>query len=90
MREAQELERLRLPFATRLASFGGVPSELDQPRFVRMQVQAESREPLAEIGEEPLGVLTMLKARQKVVSLCRVSCYAERLSGSLVVAGVGC
>jgi hypothetical protein len=68
MREAQELERLRLPVATRLASFGGVPSELDQPRFVLMQFQAESREPLAEIGEESLGVLTMLEARQEVVS----------------------
>jgi hypothetical protein len=33
-----------------------------------MQFQAESRESLAEVGEEPLGVLTMLKARQKVVS----------------------
>jgi hypothetical protein len=68
MRETQELERLRLPIATRVASFGGVPSELDQPRFVRMQFQAEFREPLAEIGEESLGVLAMLEARQEVVS----------------------
>jgi hypothetical protein len=68
MRQAQELERLRLPVATRVASFGGIPSELDQPRLVRMQCQAEFREPLAEIGEEPLGVLAMLEARQKVVS----------------------
>jgi hypothetical protein len=77
MREAQELERLRLPVAARLASFGGVPSELDQPRLVRMQFQPESREPLAKIGKEPLSVLTMLEARQEVVSLCRVACYAE-------------
>jgi hypothetical protein len=30
-----------------------------------MQFQTESREPLAEVSEEPLGVLTMLKARQE-------------------------
>src|SRR5436305_9145671 len=60
-------QRLRLPVATRLASLGGVPSELDQPRLVRMQFQTESREALAEIGEEPLGVLTVLESRQEVV-----------------------
>ena len=32
-----------------------------------MQLQPELREPLAQIGKEPLGVLTTLKARQKVV-----------------------
>ena len=32
-----------------------------------MQLQSEFREPLAEIGEEPLSVLTMLKARHIVV-----------------------
>ena len=55
-----------------------------------MQLQTESREPLAEIGKEPLSVLTLLEARQEVVSLCRVASYAEDLSGSPVVAGVGC
>jgi len=33
-----------------------------------MQLQAELREPVAEVGQEPLGVLTMLKARHVVVS----------------------
>ena len=32
-----------------------------------MQLQAEPREPVAKLGEEPLGVLTMLKARHVVV-----------------------
>ena len=67
MREAQKLERLRLPKPTRLASFGGEPPELDQPRLLRMQLQPELREPVAQIGQEPLGVLTMLKARHIVV-----------------------
>ena len=32
-----------------------------------MQLQSEFREPLAKIGEEPLGVLTTLEARHIVV-----------------------
>jgi hypothetical protein len=52
-----------------LPSLGGEPSELDQPRLVRVQLQPELREALAEISEEPLGVLTMLKARHIVVGV---------------------
>ena len=32
-----------------------------------MQLQAELREPLAQISQEPVGVITTLKARQIVV-----------------------
>ena len=67
MREPQELERLRLPVAASGSILGGVPPELDQPRLLRMQLQTELREPVAQIGEEPLGVLTMLKARHVVI-----------------------
>ena len=50
-----------------LSISGGEPTELDQPRFLRMQLQTKLREPVAEIGKEPLSVLTMLKARHVVV-----------------------
>ncbi len=36
-----------------------------------MQLQTELREPVAKIGKEPLGVVTMLKARHVVVSETR-------------------
>ena len=36
VREAEELERLRLAEATRLTVAGGEPSELDQPRLLRL------------------------------------------------------
>ena len=85
MRKAQELERLWLPVATRVASFGGIPSVLDPPRLVRMQFQAESREPLAEIGEEQLGVLTVLEARQEVVSEPRENNVPARPAASPLV-----
>ncbi len=50
-----------------LSISGGEPTELDQPRFLRMQLQTELREPVAELGKEPLSVFTMLKARHVVV-----------------------
>ena len=56
-----------LPVAAPGSILGGVPPELDQPRLLRMQLQTELREPVAQIGQEPLGVLTMLKARHVVV-----------------------
>src|ERR1035438_10168313 len=54
VREPQEVERLRLPVAAPGSILGGVPPELDQPRLLRLQLQTELREPVAEIGEEPL------------------------------------
>ena len=65
MREAQEIERLRLAQAARLAPPGGVPPELDQPRLALVQVQAELREPLPQVCQEPLRVGLMLKARDE-------------------------
>jgi hypothetical protein len=66
VREAEEVERLRPTVATRL-SFGGEPSELDQARLLRVQLQRERREPFAQVNLEPLRVLTMLKAHDEVV-----------------------
>jgi hypothetical protein len=43
--EAQELEGFRFPLPASLASFGGIPPELQQARVVRVQRQAESAQP---------------------------------------------
>ena len=67
MREPEKVERLGLWETPRLAIPGGVPPELDQPRLLVRQFQVELREPVAEIGEEPLGVVTMLEAHHGVV-----------------------
>src|ERR1019366_305351 len=48
VREAQEIERLRLGDPTAESVSGGEPSELDQPRLLRMQLQPELREPAAK------------------------------------------
>src|ERR671910_1322357 len=67
VREAQEVERLGLADASRLAVAGGEAPELDQPRLVGMQFQAELRHPLAKLSEELPSVTLMLEPGHKVV-----------------------
>ena len=67
MREAEEVKRLRLADATGRTVSGGVPPELDEPRLVGVQVQAELREPLSKIGEEPLRIAFVLESGHKVI-----------------------
>src|SRR5580704_10511025 len=67
VREPQEVERLWLAQAACLPPPGGMPPELDQPRLALVQVQAELREPLPQICQEPLRVGLMLEARDEVV-----------------------
>jgi hypothetical protein len=59
VREAEE--RLGLPEPASVSVWDGEPPELDQPRLVRVQFQAELREPPAKILQEPLGVVTGLE-----------------------------
>src|SRR5512133_3223789 len=59
VREAKKRKRLRPPDAALVPVLGGVPSELDQARLLRVQLQRELRKPLPKIAKEPLGVLTM-------------------------------
>ena len=47
VREAEEVERLRLAEAAHLPSFGGEPSELDQARLLGRQLQTKLRDPVA-------------------------------------------
>ena len=67
MREPQERERLRFALAPRCPPPGGVPPELDQPGLTGVQFQAEPREPAAQLGQEPLGVLPVLEPDDEVV-----------------------
>ncbi len=50
-----------------LPLLGGKSPKLDQPRLLGVQFQAELREPVAELREEPLGVIPMLEARHVVI-----------------------
>jgi hypothetical protein len=68
VREAEEVEGLRFPVATRSSVRVGEATEFDEARLVGMQCQPESREPFAQRPEEALGLLTMLEAHDKVIS----------------------
>jgi hypothetical protein len=56
LREAEEVERLRLPVAGAPSVLGRIPTELHQARLVGVQPRAELREPLTQLGQEPLGL----------------------------------
>ena len=67
VREAEEIGRFRLPGAPRRPAHGREPAELDQARLARVQLQAESREPVAEVPQELPGVSQMLEPGDEVV-----------------------
>src|SRR5919106_1587146 len=67
VREAQEVECLRLAEAPCRSSLDGEPPELDQPGLVGMQFQPELRESLTEVVEELLGVTQMLKSDNEII-----------------------
>jgi hypothetical protein len=52
VREAEEVERLRLPLAGALPTLGREGPELQQPRLLGVQLQAELCEPLPQVGQE--------------------------------------
>ena len=54
--EAQEVERLRFSLSPQLSIANGVPPELDQPGFLRMEFQAELRQSLLELLKESHGI----------------------------------
>ena len=67
MGEPQEAERFRLVQPPGRPVRGGEPPELDQPGLIRVQLQAESRHPLAEVGQEALRIPVVLEAADEVV-----------------------
>src|SRR5205807_5967601 len=85
VREAKKPERLRLPEATRLPSLGGEPAELDQPRLLGRQHQAELRKPAAKVIEEPARILLALETDDVVVSEARDDHLTMRVSPSPLV-----
>ena len=69
------------PRPRRLGS-GGEPSELDQPCLVGLQLQAELRESLAKVGEEPLGVTVLLEPHEEVIGVAHDDHVAVRVPTS--------
>src|SRR5712692_4285840 len=62
VREDEEVERLRFPFSALLPVFGRERSELQQSRFLGMQLQAELPHSLDQFCPEPYGIRFRLEA----------------------------
>src|SRR5437899_4093406 len=68
VRKAEEVERLRFPVSALLPVSGRVRSELQQPRFLGMQFQAELSHSLDQFCPEPYGIRLGLEAHHDIVS----------------------
>src|ERR1700682_4422607 len=82
VREAEKVERLGLADASGRSGPGGVPTELDEPRLVGVQLQVELRQPLAKVSEEPPSVTLMLEPGDKVIGEPRDDHITMRLASS--------
>ncbi|MEA2602182.1 MAG: hypothetical protein QOF89_3174 [Acidobacteriota bacterium] len=69
MREAQEVEGLGFAQSTLLTLLPRKTTELDEPRLVRVQLQAKLGESLFEGSEELLGFLSVLEPEDGVVGI---------------------
>jgi hypothetical protein len=67
VREAEEVKRLRCALATPLPSCCRVAAKLDQSRLLRVQFQGALLEAFPPCSPEPVGVVPMFAADDKVV-----------------------
>src|SRR5262245_145602 len=67
VREAEEIERLRLPLAGTPPVLGREGPKLQQSRLLGVQLQTKLRKPLAQLGQEPLSLRPVLKPHDEVV-----------------------
>ena len=69
MREPKEVERLRLAEAPSVSVCDREPTELDEPRLIRMKCEPEACEPCLEIDKELLRLMPMLEADNGVIRI---------------------
>ena len=79
MREAEEVERLRLPFSAPLPVSSRERSELQEPRFVRMQFELKLPKPLGKFRSKLFGIRFVLEPNHDVVRVPHDDHIAVRL-----------
>jgi hypothetical protein len=67
VREAQEVERLRLAFATLAPILFRKAAKFDDSRLVGMQLKAKVRESVAQLRQEPLCFIPVLESCHEVI-----------------------
>src|ERR1700691_5312897 len=69
MREAKEVEGLRLAFSSSFPILFGIPPELDPARLFRVQLQSELPQPFSQALAKTICVRTPLEAEDDVVRI---------------------
>jgi hypothetical protein len=69
MREAKEVEGLRLAFPSSFPVLFGIPPELDPARLIRMQLQPELPQPFSQALAKTVCVRTPLEAEDDVTRI---------------------
>ena len=72
----KEVERLRATLPTYLTALCGIPSELDEPGLVGVQVQSESSKPVLCGIQETLCVPLMLETHHEIIGVSHDDCVA--------------
>src|SRR5882757_8726699 len=78
MREAKEVEGLRLAFPSSFPVLFGIPPELDPERLFRMQLQSELPQPFSQALAKTVRVRTPLEAEDDVVRIAEHDHLASR------------
>ncbi len=79
MREAQEVERLRLSLSALLPVLDRIRPELQKARLLRMQFEAELSHSFAQFCPEPFGIRLLLESNHDVVGIPHDDHIAMRL-----------
>src|SRR5215471_4047329 len=79
VREAQEVERLRLAFATLAPILFRKAAKFDDPRLVGMQLKAKVRESVAQLRQEPLCFIPVLESCHEVIRKANEDDLSARL-----------
>src|SRR6516164_10266729 len=69
MREAQKVDRFRLPFSSSFPVLFGLSPELDPARLVRMQFQSKLPQPLPEVLQKTVGLGLGLESQDHVIGI---------------------
>src|SRR5438132_1574248 len=79
VRETEKIERLRRSLAALLPPLDGVPTKLQQTRFVWVQLQPKPLQARLPRRQASLGVLSMLKSHDDVISVPNHDHFPGRL-----------
>jgi hypothetical protein len=79
MREAQEVEALRLSLTPLLSVGRCIAPKLEDAGLVGVQLQRELPQPLAELSQEPFGVRALLESNSEIIGKTRNDNTAARV-----------